>query len=954
MTAHTNGSYSLTAAVLGQTITQPVTVQHTKHDFQKAETVAATCTQKGYDLYKCSLCDQTEKRNETALAPHSWNAGAVTKEPTCTETGVKTYTCTVCNNTKTEDLSAKGHTEVLDAAKAATCTDTGLTAGKHCSVCHAVLEQQETIPALGHNWDTKDCAVEAHCTRAGCTATRTAGEHSWNAGTVTKEPTCTEAGVKTYICTKCDATKTEDLSAKGHTPETIPAKAATCTETGLTEGSKCSVCGTVLTAQTATDALGHLWNTNDCAAEAHCTRAGCTATRTAVEHSWNDGTVTKEPTCTEAGVKTYTCTKCDATKTEDINAKGHTEVLDAAKAATCTETGLTAGKHCSVCHAVLEQQETIPALGHNWDTKDCAVEAHCTRAGCTATRTAGEHSWNAGTVTKEPTCTEAGVKTYICTKCDATKTEDLSAKGHTPETIPAKAATCTETGLTEGSKCSTCGTVLTAQTATNALGHIWDTDDCAAEAHCTRAGCTATRTAGEHSWNDTVTKQPTCTETGLKDRQCTSCGTTETNIEIPALGHAWGEAIVTAPTCTETGYTTRTCTVCTAKETYDIVDKAPHTPAVITAVPATCTDTGLTEGSKCSVCGEVIAQQEVVPALGHEYLETITKQPTCTENGEKTLVCKRGDDTKTEAIAPTGHSYGDWVVTKKPGVTSKGEETQTCANCSHQQTRELAPAGYDASLIGTEIKLINSIPSDITVSFDSYENFQKVFVLESQKLNSSVTLENMVFLDVTLRIFDNDAWHTAARDELDQYFQNGRTAHVCLPYPAGTSRDTHNYVVIHMKNDGTTESISAATTDSGLEFDVNSLSPFSIAWTVKAQNASASSSGTGTSSGSYTAPDDSVYYTCVKCGYHDWTATENGYLCSHCGYLETVKQIAGYERVTGVYEPVSTDERNAKANAATVSSPRTGDSSQLALAVTALVFSLAGIGALFFVKKKNR
>ena len=186
-------------------------------------------------------------------------------------------------------------------------------------------------------------------------------------------------------------------------------------------------------------------------------------------------------------------------------------------------------------------------MGHLWSTNDCAVEAHCTREGCTATRTAGKHSWNDGAVTQQPTCTEAGVKTFTCTKCDATKTEDISPKGHTPETIPAKAATCTETGLTEGSKCSTCGIVLTAQTATDALGHLWDTDDCAAEAHCTRAGCTATRAAGEHIWNDTVTKQPTCTETGLKDRKCTSCGTTETNIEIPALGHAWGEAIVTPP-----------------------------------------------------------------------------------------------------------------------------------------------------------------------------------------------------------------------------------------------------------------------------------------------------------------------------------------------------------------------------------------------------------------------
>ena len=120
---------------------------------------------------------------------------------------------------------------------------------------------------------------------------------------------------------------------------------------------------------------------------------------------------------------------------------------------------------------------------------------------------------------------------------------------------------------------------------------------------------------------------------------------------------------------------------------------------------------------------------------------------------------------------------------------------------------------------------------------------------------------------------------------------------------------------------------------------------------IFAENASSGSSSSGSG---YVAPDDSVYYTCVKCGYHDWTATADGYQCDHCGYKEVVKQIAGYEHVKGVYEPVSTQQANAKAlSVSTTGSPKNGDSTNLALAVSALAVSLAGVGALVFLRKKN-
>ena len=290
----------------------------------------------------------------------------------------------------TRTVVKEGHKAVRDAAVAATCETTGKTEGSHCSVCNTVIKAQTTTAALGHNWDS---------------------------GKVTKVATCTAAGTKTYTCTRCKKTRTETIAATGHKVVKDAAVAATCETAGKTEGSHCSVCGTVLKSQTTTAALGH---------------------------SWDGGKVTKAATCTTAGTKTYTCTRCKETRTETIAATGHKVVKDAAVAATCETAGKTEGSHCSVCGTVLKSQTTTAALGHSWD---------------------------GGKVTKAATCTTAGTKTYTCTRCKETRTETIAATGHKVVKDAAVAATCETTGKTEGSHCSVCGTVLKAQTTTAALGH---------------------------------------------------------------------------------------------------------------------------------------------------------------------------------------------------------------------------------------------------------------------------------------------------------------------------------------------------------------------------------------------------------------------------------------------------------------------------------------------------
>ena len=246
-----------------------------------------------------------------------------------------------------------------------------------------------------------------------------------------KAATCTETGltegVKCSFCGKVIKAQ-EKIPALGHKEEKIEGKAATCTETGLTEGTKCSVCGKIIKAQEKIPALGH-------------------------KEVKIEG---KAATCTETGLTEGTkCSVCGkVVKTQEkIPALGHKEVKIEGKAATCTETGLTEGTKCSVCGKIIKAQEEIPSLGH----KEVKIEG------------------------KAATCTETGIsegtKCSVCGKVVKSQ-EETPALGHKEVKVNGKSATCTETGLTDGTKCSVCGAVVKAQKETPALGHSYTDGVC--------------------------------------------------------------------------------------------------------------------------------------------------------------------------------------------------------------------------------------------------------------------------------------------------------------------------------------------------------------------------------------------------------------------------------------------------------------------------------------------
>ena len=147
---------------------------------------------------------------------HTFGDWVITEEPTCTTTGTQIRTCSVCEKVETQTIEALGHTEVIDKAVAATCTKTGLTEGKHCSVCDAVIKAQEVVPATG--------------------------KHSFGNWKITKAATCTAEGTQTRTCSGCGKVETQTIAKTAHKYVNTVVK-PTYTAQGYTL-HKCSVCGT--------------------------------------------------------------------------------------------------------------------------------------------------------------------------------------------------------------------------------------------------------------------------------------------------------------------------------------------------------------------------------------------------------------------------------------------------------------------------------------------------------------------------------------------------------------------------------------------------------------------------------------------------------------------------------------------------------------------------------------
>ena len=561
------------------------------------------------------------------------------------------------------------HTASYVEGRDPTCTSSGYYGYSRCSVCGYFISSMTTIPATGHDYGEWFETIPATCTsqgqeqracrNKGCSARETrmtaANGHTWDSGTVTSSPTCQRTGTMTYECTSCGGTKTETILQTSHDYSIYRSRIEpTCTSSGRTSGYECR------------------W----------CSATTC-STLPALGHSYGAYSVTEQPSCTEEGKETAKCSRCSATQTRTVSALGHDEVTDEGTPATCLQTGRSAGSHCSRCGITLEEQTLIPALGHD-EVADEGTPATCLQTG----RSAGSHCGRCGITleeqtiipalghdfgeyreTRAPTCTESGEERAECSRCEAIETRTVAATGHSTDAD----ATCTEDQV-----CTVCGAVLSP-----ASGHHPGREaTCTEDQVCTVCGAVLNAALG-HALKEYEAQAPTCIEEGWEAYSvCIRCGYT-TYTELPALGHKAGNAA----TCVKP----QVCTVCGA----ELAPALGHEIEVLEAVAATCTETGLSEGARCSRCGEVLAEQEQTPALGHLLLMTEDSRESCTDDGVLTRRCERCDHTETKEVSGGTHSWKPGAVLKEPTCSEAGIRELVCVFCGETQESEIARMAHE-------------------------------------------------------------------------------------------------------------------------------------------------------------------------------------------------------------------------------------------------------------------
>ena len=365
-----------------------------------------------------------------------------------------------------------------------------------CTVCDNTWDYWES-----HMWSgTATCTSGRTCTDCGGSSEPLG--HDWGAWTQNSDEK-----THTRIC-KRDTSHTETENCHGGT--------ATCTQRAT-----CTVCGAEYG-----DALGHdfttSWTHDDNEHWKQCSR--CDAKDDVSPHTWDSGTITTAPTCTKAGKKTYSCTKCDATKIEPIPATGHSWKSDWTSDAT-----------------------------HHWyecDNKNCDVTDNAGKKGY------AEHSGG------KATCTQNAV----CEFCKAEYGEKLP-HDFTVETVDAKylksAATCTEKAVYYKS-CAVCGLSSegTADEATffsgNALDHDWgawtqNSDEKTHTRICKR-DTSHTETENCHGGTATCTAKAVCTVCGGEYGEMAAHSFTAEKAEAQYLK--------SAATCTEKAIYYKSCAVC--------------------------------------------------------------------------------------------------------------------------------------------------------------------------------------------------------------------------------------------------------------------------------------------------------------------------------------------------------------------------------------------------------
>ncbi|MBR2078784.1 MAG: hypothetical protein IJ962_01105, partial [Clostridia bacterium] len=813
-----------------------------EHKYEIFEEIKpATCTEKGKAIFKCKDCgavsegeldkvphqfatEVTDKGDGThgkkcancdafdAVANHDWKFESAKTPATCTEDGVGNYKCNDCGATKEDKINKLNHDttgvtfEKVDADKH----------GKKCKVCLVIVEEAEHTYAETNNKTNPTCVtagkVEMKCAACGDTYDKvleadTTNGHSWNEWTVTTKPTCTEKGVRERTCKfKLDGQQahkeTEDIDPTGHTLAKVAKVDATCQADGNNEYYKCSVCSaafkdaegkTATTVEAEKIAKGehsftnYVYNVNSetCTSDgtetAKCDNCDETHTRyvvgTQVAHLFKNYVADGNATCIADGTKSAVCETCKEAR-DTVDDKGSKD--------TAPHKPDNTGKKCELCNAEL-------VCTHTYSQEKLITKTPtCTEAGqkaivcskCKANKPGSEevlaatgHAWDEGEVIKAATCKEKGSMKHKCNNmCGETKTEEIAVVPHNyKEEITH--ATCTEDGYSTFT-CTMCGSHYVDKPV-EAYGHMFDIyfydegsatcyQDGTKTAECAN-GCGTKNTIADpgsktdHEMTDfTVIKAATCTEDGEEEAKCfyyDKCGYSEL-VPVDALGHDIPADFVTVtePTCTEKGLKTKTCTRCPETVATEEIPALGHDIAAeyTVDVAPTCTTTGK-QSKHCSRCDYKDSEEEI-PATGHDYKPGEGTTATCTEPGKAVYVCTVcGDSYSEDSVPALGHDF-DYVSDGNATCTADGTKTGKCIRCDATST--VADEGSKLEhVLETTVEKASTEKAGLKITKCAnceYEESEEIAKIESLKLKYEVVAYDGKYKRPSLTITDAD------------------------------------------------------------------------------------------------------------------------------------------------------------------------------------------------------
>ena len=650
-----------------------------------------------YHWHVCTECNKAGEKRD-----HRWDSGVVTTPATETALGVMTYTCLDCGYKKEADIPKTGHTthsydqKVVNdfyLKSGATC-DSGAIYYYSC-VCgekgsNTFVFGEGTGHTFSKEWSYDETAHWHVATCEHDDQVSSFSAHQWNGGVITKQPTETEEGEKTYTCIICKSTKTESVPKLVHSHTY---------------------------AETWTSDETYHWHASTCGHE-----SGISGKE---EHSWDKGVVTKNPTETEAGIKKYTCSICKATKNEVVPVLPHTHTY--AEAWTSDD---TYHWHTSTCG---HENEISGKSEHLWDKGVITVLPTETSEGlktftcaiCNTTKTEkvpnSSHVcvFNEQVVSQDFLALEADcehpARYYYSCLCGKKSSETFvsgNALGHSfANYISNNDATCTKDG-TKTAKCIRCDAEDTLPDVGSILSHSYVEQVVLDKYFASNADCTHSATyyyscvCGEKSTMTFEVGNPlehsftiyasnndaTCDKDGTKTAKCDRCSETKTVSDAGTkLPHSYS-----TDWSSDNTYHWHNAT-CIHSELYS--DKESHnwedTGKIITI--ATESIEGVKE-QKCSVCGKT----RNVNTGKVDHVHTYSTEWTYDENYHwhpATCVHITLTNNKEE------HDWDLGVINSEPTVYDEGIRIYTCqiCGCTREEKIPVKPSYKVCFFDGSEL-----------------------------------------------------------------------------------------------------------------------------------------------------------------------------------------------------------------------------------------------------------